>query len=250
MAKDTTGKDAKGGKKAAKGSKPKKQRFARTKQIFQAYKVTKEYDKALPWWMLLTFVGVAAVVEALGILLLSSIYFTIPVALMFGLLAAMIVFGRRAQKSAFNRVEGQAGAAAWVLEGMRGDWRVANAVAGTRQLDAVHRVLGRPGVILVAEGNPNRVKPLLAAEKRKLSRIIGDIPIYDLIVGDDEGQVPLRKVSRHIMKIPRNITAAQVRALEARIASIGGPKMPIPGGPLPKGKTMSVQQRALRRRGA
>src|SRR3712207_8461572 len=57
------------------------------------------------------------------------------------------------------------------------------------QLDAVHRVLGRPGVILVGEGSPSRVRPLLAQEKKRLARIAGDAPIYDVLVGDDEGQV-------------------------------------------------------------
>ena len=77
------------------------------------------------------------------------------------------------------------------------------------QLDAVHRVLGRPGVILVAEGVPSRVRGLLAQEKKKVARIVGDTPIYDIIVGDEEGQIPLRKLSSHVMKLPRNLTAGR-----------------------------------------
>ena len=137
----------------------------------------------------------------------------LPLAIITGSLAAMIIFGRRAQGSAYRQVEGQPGAAAWVLEGMRGDWRVTSGVAGTQQIDAVHRVLGRPGVILVAEGVPARVRGLLAQEKKKVARVVGDTPIYDIIVGDDEGQVPLRKLSAHVMKLPRNLTAAEVNAL-------------------------------------
>ena len=121
-----------------------------------------------------------------------------------GALAALIIFGRRAQGSAYRQVEGQPGAAAWVLEGMRGDWRVTSGVAGTAQMDAVHRVLGRPGVILVAEGVPSRVRGLLAQEKKKVARIVGDTPIYDIVVGDGEGQVPLRKLSS-----PRHEAAPQ-----------------------------------------
>ena len=160
----------------------------------------------------------------------------------------MIVFGRRAQGSAYRQVEGQPGAAAWVLEGMRGDWRVSSGVAGTQQLDAVHRVLGRPGIILVAEGVPSRVRPLLAQEKKKVARVVGETPIYDIIVGDDEGQVPLRKLSAHVMKLPRNLTAAEVNSLGRRMSALGGARMPVPGGPLPGGKSMSVSQRQVRRR--
>jgi hypothetical protein len=215
--------------------------------IKQAYSLTRKNDPRLPWIMLIVFVAVVAVVEVVGILL-GSPWLFLPVAILLGLLAALIIFGRRAQGSAYRQVEGQPGAAAWVLEGMRGDWRVTSGVAGTAQLDAVHRVLGRPGIVLVAEGAPSRVRGLLAQEKKKVARVVGDTPIYDIVVGDDEGQVPLRKLSNHVMKLPRNLTAAEVNSLGRRMSALGGARMPVPGGPLPGGKQMSVSQRQVRRR--
>ncbi|MGY1707660.1 DUF4191 domain-containing protein [Geodermatophilus sp. SYSU D00697] len=217
------------------------------RMIKQAYSLTRKNDPKLPWVMLITFVAVAAVVELIGILL-SSPFLFIPLAVILGALAALIVFGRRAQGSAYRQVEGQPGAAAWVLEGMRGDWQVSSGVAGTTQLDAVHRVLGRPGVILVGEGAASRVRPLLAQEKKKVARIAGDAPIYDILVGDEEGQVPLRKLSAHVMKLPRNLDGGQLNALRKRLSALGGPRMPVPGGPLPGGRQMSVSQRQVRRR--
>ncbi|MGZ4508221.1 MAG: DUF4191 domain-containing protein [Blastococcus sp.] len=215
--------------------------------IKQAYSLTRKNDPKLPWIMLIVFVAAVAVVEVVGIVL-GSPWLFLPVAILLGLLAALIIFGRRAQGSAYRQVEGQPGAAAWVLEGMRGDWRVTSGVAGTTQLDAVHRVLGRPGIVLVAEGAPSRVRGLLAQEKKKVARVVGDTPIYDIVVGDDEGQVPLRKLSNHVMKLPRNLTAAEVNSLGRRMSALGGPRMPVPGGPLPGGKQMSVSQRQVRRR--
>jgi len=50
------------------------------------------------------------------------------------------------------------------------------------------------------------------------------------------------------MKLPRNITAGQVNTLEKRLAALGGVRMPIPQGPMPKGANLSVSQRTLRRR--
>ncbi|HST96886.1 MAG TPA: DUF4191 family protein, partial [Geodermatophilus sp.] len=136
---------------------PKKRRLAKfghqMKMLWQAYNLTRRNDPKLPWLLLITFVAVAAVIEVVGILFGAPFLF-LPFAIISGLLAALVVFGRRAQGSAYRQVEGQPGAAAWVLEGMRGGWRVDAGVAGTPQLDAVHRVLGRPGVILVAEGSP------------------------------------------------------------------------------------------------
>ena len=243
----------KGGKapKLDKNGQPKVGRLAKMRRqgsmIKQAYSLTRRNDPKLPWVMLIWFVAVAGVVELIGILL-SSPFIFLPLALLAGALAALVVFGRRAQGSAYRQVEGQPGAAAWVLEGMRGDWRVSSGVAGTPQMDAVHRVLGRPGIVLVGEGAPSRVRGLIAQEKKKIARVVGDTPIYDVTVGDGEGQVPLKKLSAHVMKLPRNLSAAEVNALGRRMSALGGPRMPVPGGPLPGGRQMSISQRQVRRR--
>ena len=250
----TSGKPAKAPKapKLDKDGKPKGSRLAKLKgqagMMRQAYTLTYKNDPKLPWVMLIAFVAVFAVVELIGVLLSSPLIF-LPFAILFGLLAALIVFGRRAQGSAYRQVEGQPGAASWVLEGMRGDWRVSSGVAGTRELDALHRVLGRPGIVLVGEGNPQRVRGLIAAEKRRMAKVVGDTPIYDVVVGDGEGQVPLKKLSTHVMKLPRNLSGAEVNSLGKRMAALGTQRLPMPGGPLPGGRQMSVSQRQVRRRG-
>lgn len=230
---------------AKKANKP--PRGTKLRQFKQAYTISREYDPKLPWIMLVAAIAVFTVIEVPAILFWNAWIF-LPLALAAALLAALIVFSRRAQRAAFGRVEGQSGAAAWVLQGMRGDFRVSPGVAGNSQLDAVHRVLGRPGVMLVAEGSPHRVKSLLAQEKKRVARVVGTVPIYDILVGDDEGQVPLKKLSSHVTKLPRNITSGQVNTLEKRLSALGGPKMPIPQGPMPKGASLSVSQRTLRRR--
>src|SRR4051794_39655406 len=239
------------GTKVGKDGQPKVSRLSKIKgqagMMKQAYSMTYRNDPKLPWVMLIAFVVVAAVVELVGILL-GSPFLLLPIAILLGLLAALVIFGRRAQGSAYRQVEGQPGAASWVLEGMRGDWRVTSGVAGNRELDAVHRVLGRPGIVLVGEGNPQRVRGLIAQEKRRIAKVVGDTPIYDVAVGDGEGQVPLKKLSAHVMKLPRNLSPAEVNALGKRMSALGGARMPVPGGPLPGGRQMSVSQRQVRRR--
>jgi len=244
--------------KAGKGKKPAKdagakkpgrlKRFGKQLGMLkQAYSMTRRNDPKLPWILLIACVVTFAVVEVIAILLDSPFLF-LPIAIVLAVLVALIIFGRRAQGTAYRQVEGQPGAASWVLEGMRGDWRVTSGVAGTPQMDAVHRVLGRPGIVLVGEGSPQRVRGLLAQEKKKIARVVGDTPIYDVIVGDDEGQVPLRKLSAHVTKLPRNLSAGEVNALGRRMSALGGPRMPVPGGPLPGGKAMTISQRQVRRR--
>ncbi len=233
----------------AKAAKTKAPRGERIRQLVQAYKMTYARDRQLPLWMALAFVGAAAVIFLINVLAGIALFIGIPIAVIFGLLAAVFVFGRRAQKAAFNQVEGQPGAAAWVLGNMRGDWRVTQGVQVTAQLDAVHRVLGRPGVILVGEGSPHRVRPLLAQEKKRVARIVGDTPIYDVILGDGDGEVPIRRLNNHLVKLPRNLDQAQVNALEKRMAALGGTKAaPLPKGPMPTRARLSGLERTLRRR--
>ncbi|MFC4001822.1 DUF4191 domain-containing protein [Prauserella oleivorans] len=236
-------------KEAAKKAKKEKRAAskARRGQIFQAFKMQRKEDKALIPWMLGSFLVVTAVVFLIG-LWLGIQWLLLPVGIMLGLLAAVIIFGRRVQKTVFAKAEGQPGAAAWALDNLRGRWRVTQTVAATTQLDAVHRVLGGPGVILVAEGAPHRVRNLLSQEKKRIARLIGDTPIYDVVVGNDEGQVPLRKLQSYLMKLPRNLKGPQVDALEAKLSALGNRGAALPKGPMPQGAKMRNVQRTIRRR--
>lgn len=153
------------------------------------------------------------------------------------ILVAFISFttitSRRGQSAAFSQIEGQPGAAYAILESMRGDWRVTPAVAFNRNQDLVHRVVGRPGVILVAEGSGARARELLSGELRKVRRVIGEAPLHDVVIGDGEGQVPLKRLQAHVMKLPRVLKPKEVNAIESRLKAVGGTAMPLPKGPMP-----------------
>jgi hypothetical protein len=223
------------------------ERKARRGQIFEAFKVQRREDKLLLPLMIGVFVLPIVVAYVVG-LFFGLQWTLLPLGVVVGALLAVVLFGRRVQRTVYGKAEGQPGAAAWALDQMRGRWEVTQAVAGTTQLDAVHRVLGRPGVVLVAEGVPHRVKGLLAQEKKRVARVVGDTPIYDIIVGNDEGQIPLRRLQQHIMKLPRNITSQQIDALETRLAALASRGQALPKGPLPQGAKMRNVQRAMRKR--
>jgi len=220
---------------------------AKRRQLFQAFNMQRKEDKALIPLMLAAVLVVAGVVFGIG-LLMDLQWVLLPVGIAFGLLAAVILFGRRVQKNVYTKADGQPGAAAWALDNMRGRWRVTPSVAGTTHLDAVHRVLGKPGVVLVAEGAPHRVKSLLAQEKKRISRVVGDTPIYDMIVGNEENQVPLRKLQANIMKLPNNLKPAQIDTLEKRLSALAARGAAMPKGPMPAGAKMRNVQRTMRRR--
>lgn len=236
-------------KSAAKAARQARKQASKEKrqQIFEAFKVQRREDKALIPWL------AAAVLVPTIVLFCAGLPFKLqwellPLGIALGVLAAVIIFGRRVQKNVYGKAEGQPGAAAWALDNLRGSWRVTPTVAGTTQLDAVHRVIGRPGVVLVAEGAPHRVKALLAQEKKRVARLIGDTPIYDIMVGNDDGEVPLSRLQAHLAKLPRNITTAQMDSLETRLAALTSKGVGMPKGPMPQGAKMRNVQRSIRRR--
>ncbi|MET3807596.1 hypothetical protein ABIB25_004622 [Nakamurella sp. UYEF19] len=237
-------------KKAAKIT-AKAAKKERRGQIWQAFQTQRKEDKRLLPYMILCLVGSAVAFSALGYLL-ATWWAGLVFGLIIGVMVALIFFARRVQSNVYKQADGTPGAAAWSLQNnqLRGKWRITPAIAGTSHLDAVHRVVGRPGIILIGEGATHRVKPLLAQEKKKIARIVGETPIYDIIVGNEEGQTPLKKLNSSLMKLPRNITAAQVSDLDSRLAALSARigQAGMPKGPLPAGtKTRNVQRAARRR---
>jgi Domain of unknown function (DUF4191) len=193
--------------------------------------IRKSNPRALPLVALIG-VGVLAVFVVVG-LLTGLLLMLAPLGVLTGMLAAMIAFSRFAQATQYAAVEGQPGAAAAILQGMRGGWTVTPAVAANRSMDVVHRVVGKPGVVLVGEGSPTRLPGLLAAEKKRVARVAYDVPIYDFQVGDEEGQVPIRKLQRKVMRLPRNLKGTAVAELNFRLKALPA-SLQAPKGPLPK----------------
>ncbi|RSS79960.1 DUF4191 domain-containing protein [Streptomyces sp. WAC06614] len=211
----------------------------RLKQIALTYKMTAKADPKVG--LIVAGVGIVTfgVFLAIGFLIDHPVYLGI-LGFLVAFLAMAIVFGRRAERAAFGQMEGQPGAAAAVLDNVGRGWSTTPAVAMNRNQDIVHRAVGRAGVVLVAEGNPNRVKPLLAAEKKKLARIMPDVPVHDIIVGNGEGQVPLKKVRTTLLKFPRVLPGPQVTQVNDKLRAMGDlmSNMPLPKGPMPKGMRM------------
>lgn len=209
------------------------QKAGRLKQMrLVAGLVNRQNRKAMPI-IIGSAVGIIVVAVLVG-LFTGTAAFLIPLGVLLGLLAAMILFGRFAQRAQFSMIEGQPGAAAAVLQSMRGNWTVTPAVTANRNMDVVHRAVGRPGVVLVGEGAPSRLGGLMAAEKRKTARVAHDVPIFEFQVGDGEGQIPVSQLQRKVMRLPRNLRPAAVSDLNYRLKALQ-PSMQMPKAPLPKG---------------
>ena len=218
----------------AKTAQPEKKE-GRLKQIALGYRMSKRSDPKLGLILLGVFVVTAGVAFAVFTFVPGTWVLDVVTSVMFGVLAVLIVFGRRAQKAQFAQLEGQPGAAAAALNALRRGWKIEPGIAFNKNQDLVHRVVGPPGIVLVGEGNPHRLKSLLANERRKHERVASETPIFEVVSGDAEGAVPVPKLSRHVTKLGRNLKPAdmtdvlqRLRALDANRSNI-----PLPKGPMP-----------------
>jgi hypothetical protein len=204
----------------------------RLKQIrLVAGVIRKSNPKAMPI-TIGSGLGVLVVMVVVG-LLVGPLWLFIVLGVLLGLLVTLILFGRFSQSAQFAAIEGQPGAAAAVLQNMRGNWTVTPAIAGNRNMDVVHRAVGRPGVILIGEGNPSRLASLLAAEKKRVARVAYEVPITEFLIGNGEGQVPISKLQRKVMRLPRQLKPDAVSDVNHRLKALQ-PTMQAPKGPIPR----------------
>lgn len=225
---------------------------SRRAQIVQTYRMTKVSDPRIGLWTLGAFLlGAAAGFLVLWLVLPGdgwlALTLSIVSAILFGVMLALIVFGRRAQKAAYQQMEGQPGAAAGALRMLRRGWKLEPAVGFTKQQEVVHRVIGPPGIVLVGEGpSHHRVKQLLVTERRKHERVAYGVPIHEVVSGRGEGEVPLPQLVKHVTKLGRNIKPAEITDVLQRLKALDAQRgrMPIPKGPVPTSmKGMRSQQR-------
>ena len=176
-------KEAKKQERAAKRAKRKQTRS----QMWQAFNMQRKQDKALIPIMLAAFLGMGLLFFLIGSLF-NGQWFMLILGLGIGAVLAMFLFTRRLERDMYKQVEDQPGAAGWALEQQLRNtvgvvWKVKTGVAATRQQDLIHRVIGNSGVIFVVEGDRKRVGPTLNRLKKRVDRLAGGVPVYEVFVG-------------------------------------------------------------------
>jgi hypothetical protein len=224
---------------------------SRRSQFLQTYQMTKRSDPKVGLITLGTMLVGGLI--GFGIMWLLpgdgwiSMVLSIVSAILVGILAGLIVFGRRAQNAAYKQMEGQPGAAAGALQMLRRGWKVEPVVGFNKQQDVVHRVVGPPGIVLIGEGTSHgRVKQLLATERRKHERVAAEVPLHEVICGRGDDEVPLPKLMKHVTKLGRQVKPAEITDILQRLRAIDAQrgKLPVPKGPMPTSmKGMRGQQR-------
>ena len=214
-----------------KKDKVKKIKPPRFQAFRDAYKVTQQVKP----WITAALASIFLVSWSIGIGVGASlghpVYFGF-ISLPLALLATLIFFTRQASTAAYSAIEGQIGAGASVLMSIRKGWTTTPAVAVARNQDMVHRSVGRAGIVLTGEGS-NSVRTMMADEKKKVERFAPGVPVIEILVGNEEGRTPIRKLQRQMRRLPKKLSAHQMREVRARLKAVGGMSMPIPKGPMP-----------------
>ncbi|MCU1571054.1 MAG: hypothetical protein JWR33_1795 [Naasia sp.] len=221
----------------ARDTRPTVKEPGRFKQLWQVLQMTRRLDKAAIWYLLAALVLPLVAGIVLGIVLSDgnglSIALWVISGLLLGILLFLIILGRRAERAAYSQIDGQPGAVGAVLRSsLRRGWRGSETpvAVNPRTQDAVYRAVGRPGVVLIAEGPKTRTARMLEDERRKIARVLPNVPIESLQVGPDKESVKLHQINRRLGKFKSTLTRAEVVAVSNRLSSLSANKLPIPKG--------------------
>jgi len=228
-------------KRKAKEAKADGEKQGQMQVLKDAFGLTRKHKPIALLWMALALVLVLCLGLIVGSKLNHPVYFTI-ISLPLAVLVAFFIFTRQANSAAFLSIQDQMGAGASVLMAIRKGFTTTAAVNVSRNQDMVHRSVGRPGIVLVGEGT-SAVRALLQDERRKMERFVPGVALTEVIVGDGSGQVPLRKLQKHLKKLPKKLSKDQVREVRNRLKAVGGLSMPIPKGPMPMNRNAKMPKR-------
>ena len=211
----------------------------RIKQMWQVLQMTRRYDSLAVWYLTLAFLLPVLVGLGLAFLfanptdqIIGFILFIVA-GLLGGLLAFLIVLGRRAEKAAYSQIAGQPGAVGAVLKSsLRRGWAASEmpVAVSPKTQDAVYRAVGKGGIVLIGEGPRSRTQRMLDDERKSIARIIPNVPITFVYVGPDAESTPLHRVPVTLGKIKSTLRKPEIIAVNNRLSSLGKNAMPIPKG--------------------
>lgn len=231
-------------------AKNKNKKSGRFKQLMRVYRQTIKNDPTSLWLALLGLLISVGVGIALGLLTSDGNFFLATMWIisgsLTGLLIAMLVLSKRAERNAYVQIEGQAGAVGAVLDSqIRRAWRAKPMpiAVNPKSREAVYRMIGPAGVVLIAEGGSARVRQMLDDERRKIERAVPGVEIHRLNVSIDNG-VRLYALLKTVYKLPKSLNRREVTMVVNRLDALAGAG----GLPIPKGID-PMRARAPKRKG-
>jgi cellobiose-specific phosphotransferase system component IIB len=218
---------------AKKDKKP-----GRIKQLWRIYKITARNDSTALWLAILGFLVSIGVGLGIGFAVSEPGSFSFwlwPITgTTTGILVAMIVMSRRAERNAYMQIEGQAGAVGAVLDSqIRRKWRAQSTpiAVNAKSREAVYRMIGPAGVVLIGEGSSPRVSQMLEDESRKVQRAVPGVTVHKLKVNVDQGGIRLHLLLKSVYKLKKALNRSEVSAVVNRLSALSSSaSLPIPKG--------------------
>lgn len=204
----------------------------RIRQAIDVFKETQAYDRSTAPLMVLSIVGLPVVLALVFGAFGHPIYGAF-IGLGFGILIAMIILGRKAQKATYAKIEDQPGASIAVMQQISRGWNVEQEPAAfdARSRSMLFRASGRKGIALVSEGSGGGSRKLMAKEVKRMNRMFPNVPVHAVFVGHGEGEVPLPKLNRHLTGMKNELTKAEAGEIGRRLHALPNPvRQAIPKG--------------------
>lgn len=208
-------------------------------QIRSLYTFTQTEFRWLPWALIAVVVAGFGIGVLIGFLIppvaIWSIILWAVTGVMFGLLGAMILMTRVSTRAMYRKLDGVPGGAGHVLSTSLGrKWVASDMPVGVnpKTQDAVYRVIGRGGVVIVGEGARGRLTRLINDEKMKIQRVASGVPVTVIHLGHGEGEVPISKLSSTIKSLPKTVDRGTMAAVVKRVDSVS---QSVTSLPIPKG---------------
>jgi hypothetical protein len=209
------------------------------RQIRSLLTFTRDVYSWMPWVLIAVLVVGTALGVVVGFLIPPAQIWSIILwgltGLMFGVLAAMITLTRLSTKAMYKKIDGVPGAAGHVLSTSLGRrWVASDMPVGVnpKTQDAVYRVIGRGGVVIVGEGARGRLTRLINDERVKVQRVASGVPVHVLHIGHGEGDVEIGKLASTIKALPKKVDRATMAAVVKRVDSVS---QSVTSLPIPKG---------------
>ncbi|MFT4214063.1 MAG: DUF4191 family protein [Microbacterium sp.] len=208
-------------------------------QLRSLYTFTQAEFAWLPWALIAVVVVATAAGIGVGFLVppvaVWSIILWAITGLLLGLLGALTLLTRLSTRAMYIKLDGMPGAAGHILSTSLGrNWVASDMPVGVnpKTQDAVYRVIGRGGVVIVAEGARGRLTRLVGDEKMKVQRVASGVPINIVYVGHGEGDVPISKLAATVKSFPKKVDRTTMAAVVKRIDSVS---QSVTSLPIPKG---------------
>ncbi|MCS6710717.1 DUF4191 domain-containing protein [Brachybacterium sp. EF45031] len=217
--------------------------------MIEVYKFTQATEPSTLPWMVGAFLIPVIVLTLLTLLIFDSLWYGLLVGIMIGLLAALTALARRAERAAYSRIAGQKGAALAAMQSIRRGWNVEQEPAqiDPRSQDMIFRASGRAGVALVGEGSSARTLKLLDKERSRVARLLPNVPIHQILVGDGPDEIPVHKLAGYMTRMKPTLTKHEAGEVARRLQAMPNPiRQAIPKGIDPQRARPS--RRALRGR--